>query len=374
MNQPKEEPKEGASAAGSAVFIKEAAAWDRFVSGSEKPHIMQSWAWAELKAKSGWRPHRLLIERRGGARVGVSVLERDFPKIGRRFFYAPRGPVVATGWRPEDLEQLFLELAGLAKNRRAVFLKMDPDVSLEQDWISSDLRGAGFVPATGGGGFAGVQPRCVFRLKIGASEEELLKNMDQKTRYNIRLAGKKGVTVRPVSDRAEIETFHRILIETGQRDGFMVRPLRYFNDIQDLMGPRGQAQYFLAELGGKALAGALALRFGPVCWYAYGASSNEGRQHMPNHLMQWTMIRWAKSQGCGLYDFRAVPDDPNPQNPLYGLYRFKKGFGGDLVRFVGEFDKVYSPWWYRMWAYGWPVYKSVRKFMRGPARKAGRNE
>lgn len=155
--------------------------------------------------------------------------------------------------------------------------------------------------------------------------------------------------------------FHRILQVTARRDKFLVRPLKYFMDIRDLLGPRGQAQCFLAETDAGPLAGALALRLGPVCWYAYGASSNEGRELMPNHLMQWTLIRWARARGCRLYDFRAVPCDSSPENPLHGLYRFKKGFNGELTRFVGEYDRVYSPMLYALWTRAWPLFKNLRK-------------
>jgi lipid II:glycine glycyltransferase (peptidoglycan interpeptide bridge formation enzyme) len=308
-------------------------------------------------------------EREGAWRAGLSILEHDFPKIGRRFLYAPRGPVVGAGWSAKDLEDLFSRVELWAKSRGAVFLKIDPDVPAALDWITPILAKNDFTPAPESGGFSGVQPRCVFRLNIGKNEEELLRAMEQKTRYNIRVAEKKGVRIRPVTERADVETFYKILVETAQRDGFLIRPLKYFLDIAELLGTKGQAQYFLGEKDGQALAGALALTLGPVCWYAYGASSNEGRQHMPNHLMQWTLIQWAKSRGCQLYDFRAVPCDPTPDNPLYGLYRFKKGFGGELTRFVGEYDRVYSPWLYRLWTKGWPMFKKVRKKFLGGARK-----
>ncbi|MBI4396554.1 MAG: peptidoglycan bridge formation glycyltransferase FemA/FemB family protein [Elusimicrobia bacterium] len=341
--------------------VQDAESWDRFVSASTKPHIFQSWGWGEIKSRTGWRPCRLALEREGLWRVGLSILERDFPRIGKRFFYAPRGPVTGEGWSRQDLEALFQVVEERAKARRAVFLKIDPDVTVASDWVRPVLMEAGFTRAPETGGFSGVQPRWVFRLGIDRTEEELLKAMDQKTRYNIRLAEKKGVAIRPIQERSDIETFFKVLAETAQRDRFLIRPVDYFHAIQECLGPRGQAQYFLAEREGRALGGALALAMGPVAWYIYGASSNEGRNYMPNHLMQWTLIRWAKSKGCRLYDFRAVPSNPSPEDPLYGLFRFKKGFGGELTEFVGEFDRVYSPWFYKLWVHGWPLFKSLRK-------------
>ncbi|MBL0059192.1 MAG: peptidoglycan bridge formation glycyltransferase FemA/FemB family protein [Elusimicrobia bacterium] len=338
-----------------------AEAWDRTTATAVKHHVFQTAGWSEVKAPSGWRAHRLCVERDGVFRVGLQVLERDFPKIRYRFFYAPRGPVLSEGWTAEDLAELFRRVEKLARERKAVFLKIDPDVSKTMDWISGPLLQNGFRRAPETGGFSGVQPRLVFRLDISKSEEDLLKGMDQKTRYNIRLAEKKGVTIRPVASREEIETFYRILVDTARRDGFLIRPAGYFLDIQKRLGAQGKAQFFLAEREGKPISGALALTHGKTTWYAYGASANTDRQYMPNHLMQWTMIRWAKSNACTLYDFRAVPSNPKPEDPLYGLYRFKKGFGAELTEFVGEYDRVYVPWLYFLWVHGWPIFKKIRR-------------
>jgi len=343
--------------------VSDAEAWDAFVASSKKPHVFQTWAWGEVKRRMGWRAHRVAFRRGGVWRAGLSVLERDFPVIGRRFFYASRGPVLAEGWTPEDLARLFNHLETLAKERRAVFTKIDPDVAMADDWFTPALKSNRFALAPAAGGFSGIQPRCVFRLDISPAEDILLKNMDQKTRYNIRLAEKKGVTIHPISDPKDLKTFYDILVETAQRDGFLIRPLRYFSDMQELLGGRGQAQYFLGEVEGRAIAGALCLTVGPVAWYAYGASANRDRQLMPNHLMQWTMIRWAKSRGCRLYDFRAVPTDPAPDHPLYGLYRFKKGFGGAFTEFIGEYDRVHDPLVYWAWTRGWPLFKRARKMI-----------
>jgi peptidoglycan pentaglycine glycine transferase (the first glycine) len=355
-------------------FIEDPRAWDDFVARSRKPHILQSWGWGELKSRTGWRPHRVAVERDGVWRVGVSALERDFPKIGRRFLYAPRGPLAAEEWRAGDFADLFEAMERLARARKAVFLKMDPDVSEEADWLRAPFESAGFRPAPETGGFSGVQPRCVFRLNIDRAEDEILKGMESKTRYNLRLSEKKGVRVRPVMDDGAVETFHRLLDVTARRDGFLTRPLNYFIAIRDLLGPRGQAQFFLAEKDGAALSGALALTMGPLCWYAYGASSNEERNLMPNYLMQWEMIRWARSKGCKTYDFRAVPSDPSPTDPLYGLYRFKKGFGGEKIRFIGEYDRVYSPLWYGLWTRGWPAFKKIRRLLKGPGASRAEND
>jgi peptidoglycan pentaglycine glycine transferase (the first glycine) len=373
--------------------------WDAFVLGAGKLHVFQTAGWAEVKRRMGWRVHRVSVHR-DGFKVGLLILERDFPKIGYRFFYAPRGPVMGAGCTAADVDELFQKVAVLARERRAVFLKIDPDIprvgmgwpldpagvfpelvknAEGSDWITGNLLRNGFRKAPEGGGFSGVQPRLVFRLDISQSEEEILRGMEQKTRYNIRLAEKKGVVIRAVETRSDIEIFYKILVETAQRDGFLIRPVKYFLDMVECLGGGPSsgigAQIFLAEREGKPIAGALALRAGPIAWYAYGASANTDRHFMPNHLMQWTLIRWAKSLGCSLYDFRAVPSNPKPEDPLYGLYRFKKGFGAQLTEFVGEYDRVYIPWLYCLWVHGWPLFKKIRrKLLLRPSPRRGESE
>lgn len=347
-----------------------------FGPGAAKGHPFQTEGWAEVKRRMGWRSHLLEVTREGAVRAALRVLEKDFPKIGYRFFYAPRGPILETGWTGADLDELFRRAETLARERRAVFLKIDPDVPGPEEVLTGALRRNGFRLAPAVGSLSGVQPRCVFRLDLRPTEEALLAGMDQKARYNIRLAEKKGVTVRPVSDRKDVETFFRLLQETAVRDKFLIRPLRYLLDIQEQFESRGDAQFFLAEREGQAIAGALALKSGPLCLYAYGASANTGRQYMPNHLVQWTMVRWAKAHGCLVYDFRGVPSNPLPDDPLFGLFRFKKGFGGVFTEFIGEFDRVYVPWLYWLWIYGWPLFKKIRHLLlfRRTSRTAGESD
>lgn len=347
-----------------------------FEIGRPKSHPFQTEEWAEVKRGMGWRSHSLDVRRDGAVRAALRILEKDFPKLGYRFFYAPRGPILETGWAEEDLDELFQRAEVLARERRAVLLKIDPDVPAPEELLTGALRQNGFRLAPAVGSLSGVQPRCVFRLDLRPSEEELLAGMDQKARYNIRLAEKKGVTVRPVSDRKDVETFFRLLQETAVRDKFLIRPLRYLLDIQEQFEPRGDAQFFLAEREGAAIAGALALKSGPLCLYAYGASANTGRQYMPNHLVQWTMVRWAKAHGCLVYDFRGVPSNPLPDDPLFGLFRFKKGFGGVFTEFIGEYDRVYVPWLYWLWIYGWPLFKKIRHLLlfRRTSRTAGESD
>ena len=130
--------------------------------------------------------------------------------------------------------------------------------------------------------------------------------------------------------------------ETGERDHFIVRNADYFRSILKELGE--DARIYMAYHEGQAIAGTLAIHFADKVWYLYGASSNQSRNLMPNYLLQWEMIRWAVETNCFLYDFRGVSGDLSPDNPLYGLYRFKKGFMGEFTEFLGEYDYVLKPW------------------------------
>ncbi|MCX5779568.1 MAG: peptidoglycan bridge formation glycyltransferase FemA/FemB family protein, partial [Firmicutes bacterium] len=205
--------------------------------------------------------------------------------------------------------------------------------------------------------FEGVQPAFVFQLDIRPAASQLLANMHAKTRYNIKLAQKKGVTIRTAIGKVDLPAFYTILQETAQRDQFLIRGYEYFEMIWDQMVENGLAQIFLAEYQGQVISATLALILGRKTWYLYGASSNDYRNVMPNYLIQWEMILWAQAQGCEIYDFRGVSGDMDESNPLYGLYRFKKGFNGELIEFVGDWDRVYSPSLYFAWTRILPRYR-----------------
>ncbi len=322
--------------------------FNAFMATHPKGHVLQTWEWGEIKGRTGgWVPWRLVLEENGEIRAAISILERKLPGLGIPIFYASRGPVV--DWRDASLfDRLLAEVRKLAQQRGAIFLKIDPDVSSLHRQFEQYLIARDFRRAESGKGFEGVQPKYVFRLDISPDEETLLANMHQKTRYNIRLAQKKGVQIR-IGRREDLPEFYRVLKETTERDRFLVRAFSYFEDLYDTLVPAGLAQLFIGEYEGRIVAGTLAFLLGEKAWYIYGASSNSYRNVMPNYLIQWEMIRWAKAHGCTLYDFRGVPGQLTEDNPLYGLYRFKKGFNGEYTEFIGEWDLVYRPVVYFLW-------------------------
>ncbi len=343
------------------IDVREKERFNNFVKQHPKGHFLQTWEWGEVKRGMGWEPLPLILEQDREIRGTLLILKRNLPLPGKRcIFYAPRGPVADIN--DFDLCQaLFKGAERVARDYAAIFLKVDSDVPASDQHFRDILQQCNFRHNDTGLDFEGVQPVFVFQLDITPPAPRLLEQMHNKTRYNIKLAARKGVTVRKAAGKNELPLFYSILQETAARDRFLIRGYEYFEMIWDQMVENKMAQIFLAEYEGRIIAATLALILGKKAWYLYGASSNDYRNVMPNYLIQWEMIRWAQEQGCQIYDFRGVSGDLNEDNPLYGLYRFKKGFNGELVEFIGDWDRVYAPVFYWAWTRFLPFYKKTRR-------------
>ena len=291
------------------------------------------------------------------------ALRRALPRTGRSILYVPRGPIV--DWsKPAELEALVKSLRESARQQRAILLKIDPAVPDGTPGVVENLRRLGFVPSPDAvGGFGGTQPRCVMKLSLEGSQDDVMRRFHQKWRYNIRLAERKGIKVTGDCKREDLAIFHELYRVTAERDGFTGRPLAYFQKMWDALVEPGLARLFITSFEGQPLSAAICFILPPQCWYVYGASSNEHRNLMPNHAMQWEMIRWAKERGCNVYDFRGVhnvaPSEagsapvPLIESPD-GLVRFKAGFGAELIEYVGEWDLPLHKNWYWLWTTGRP--------------------
>lgn len=324
--------------------------WDTFAASCPHTDFQQSWAWGELKTRQGWKAQRLLLKEQRDPIAAASVLFRSLPGWGR-IAYIPRGPLV--DWTNSDrVRDLFIAIEHVCRKQKALFLKIDPAIESLVPAVESLLHRLGFRPRFTPEGFGGTQPKCVMRLDLTPSLEELLAACKEKTRYNIRLAERKGVVVAEGTQKEDLRVFYSLLQETARRDGFAIRSYSYYEDIWDLFISSGQAQLFLARYTDKTLAGALCFVYGDSCWYVYGASSNEHRNVMPNYALQWFIIRWAREQGCRIYDFRGVSPRnlADPQDALYGLNRFKAGFNPRFVEWIGEYDWPFSSFLYSLWA------------------------
>ena len=332
--------------------------YEAFVQSHPKGNFAQSYLWG--KQKPMWQWDAIAVRGEDGAiRGSLAVMTRKVPGIGRTLMYGCRGPVCDLDDR-ETFSQLLDGAKALAKKYKSYVIKIDPDVPSSNTAFSSMLQSFGFRAKEGGKNFEAIQPRYVFRLNVeGKTEEELLANFHQKWRYNIRLAERKGVTVR-ICGKEMVPAFSDLMLTTGVRDGFVTRKPEYVAAMLDNLGEHARL-YMAFDPNDTPIAGTLAIHYGDKVWYLYGASSNEHRNLMPNYLLQWRMIQWAVETNCRIYDFRGVSGDVSEDNPLYGLFRFKQGFGGDFTEFVGEMDLVLSPVIYWAVEHGTSVFKELRK-------------
>jgi peptidoglycan pentaglycine glycine transferase (the first glycine) len=328
--------------------VLSASEWDSFLTGYPEAHVLQSGAWGELKSAFDWTPVRIASAMSAtsvmSGQSGAQVLFRRLP-LGFSVAYVPKGPLgPCAAW-----ESLWPELDRVCLQRRAVFLLVEPDASepLGEDILSTMQKFGQAAPP--------IQPRHTVLVDISGTEEQVLERMKQKTRYNIHLAERKGVVVNQVDDLAG---FNALMKVTGARDGFEVHSPEYYRRAFDLFSPDGHCALLIAEYEGRPLAGLMVFYRGGRAWYFYGASSDEERNRMPAYLLQWQAIRWARQHGCLEYDLWGIPDEDEAaleahftgrSDGLWGVYRFKRGFGGRLDRSAGAWQRVYNPLLYRLY-------------------------
>lgn len=314
--------------------------YEDFVACHPRGEFTQSVYWHEVK--SNWQFEAVVSRDCDGKIQGAcGVLIQKVPLFGTAFMYSPRGPVCDLH-DEAVLRDLKSGIDSLAASYNAHAFKMDPDVAADDTEFLAIMERLHFTRFWGPDGFETIQARFNYRLPLeGKTEEQLLAGLTQKTRYNVRYAQKHGVVIK-VAELSQLEEFMRIYRVTGERDGFSVRPKIYMERMLAALGDH--VRLYMGYYEDKAVCGAITTNYGGKCCYVYGASDNAYRQYMPNYLMQWEMIRWAVETGCTLYDFQGISGDiENEDNPMYGLYRFKRGFGGEIAELAGEFDCVYRP-------------------------------
>jgi len=347
------------------VAIGQREQWDQFVNEHPCGHLLQSWGWGELKASVGWHPLRLALwdtERQHIVAV-AQVLRRGValvPLWAGHLAYIPKGPVL--DWsQPLLSEALFRQLGAELRRQGALALRMEPPVAplseacgargsraceasfnnhlegASNECITKQLAALQFQPAPA------IQPVRTILLDLTCDEETLLARMKEKWRYNVRLAGRKGVRVRMAQTMEDVQAWYRLLQTTSERDRFAIHTLEYYSQVWRSFVPRGQVRLLLAEYNGQLLAGIFVGLMAKQAIYLYGASSNEQRHLMPNYLLQWEAIRWAKQEGATQYDFWGIPETDDEHEAMAGVYRFKSGWGGEVVRFVGGFERTYRP-------------------------------
>lgn len=316
--------------------------WDQFVTNHPHGHFLQSWGWGELKASAGWHPLRLALWNGTQIMAAAQVLCRGaahLPLQAGHLAYIPKGPVI--DWAdPPICQAFFAQLNSQLRRRGALALRMELAQRIElatNDKMMESFISTQFYPVTP------IQPVRTILLDLTADEATLLARMKEKWRYNLRLAERKGVKVRAAQSVEDIQAWYNLMQITSERDQFGIHTLDYYLQAWRIFTPRHQGCLLLAECEGQLLAGIFVSLYAKQGIYLYGASSNEQRNLMPNYLLQWEAIRWAKTQGAKQYDFWGIPATDAETEAMAGVYRFKSGWGGEVVRFVGCYQHAYHP-------------------------------
>ena len=352
-----------------ASFLKPAksrTAWDRALGKMPKSHALQSMVWGDFKSRWGWEAKPLLMsvgESSWDPLAAALVLKRKIPYTPFCVLYVPKGP--ALDYNDGPLRRTVLgELERLAKVERALFVKIDPEVvvSWGLEYERKSPIGAKFTQELTERGWRYSDDQIQFRntveLDVTQDEADLLAAMKSKTRYNIRLAGRKGVVVREAT-AVDLPVLLQMYQETSERDGFAIRPDAYYLDAWQSFLSAGMGQPLIAEYEGEPLGGVFLVRFGDRVIYMYGASTSKERNRMPNYLLQWEAIRWAKAQGAKVYDFWGAPDEFVETDRLWGVWRFKDGFNGQVVRHIGAWDYPQRPLLYKLYTQAIPKYLNL---------------
>ncbi len=317
--------------------------WNDTVQTLSQPHVLQSWDWGEFKSRWGWSARRLLWQHADRPVAAAQVLQRKIPRTPWSFLYVSKGPILDYT-DLSLLENVLTNLELYARRQRALFIKIDPDVPRqygEPGVQSPDTAGQAVLNLLARRGWRFSPEQIQFRntviMDLNPAEDELLAVMKNKWRYNIRLAARKGVTV-CAGTEADLPAFFQMYAETAARDGFLIRPEAYYRDVWQQFMQTGQADLLLAAVKGEPVAGLLLFYFGQTAWYLYGASTGQHRNLMPNHALQWAAIKQAKNRGCTRYDMWGAPDQFDESDRMWGVYRFKQGFCGQVALGLGAYD------------------------------------
>ena len=329
------------------------AGWDDAAVRSPGGHALQSSAWARVREAQGWRAEYVQV---GDPLPAALILWRT-ATLGRRVGYVPRGPITAPG-DADGLARALARLAEIARERGAVFLKVDPE--LEPEFAAPIMKGAGY------GRGDDIQPVvATLMLDLAPDEDAILAAMEKDTRWSVRQAPKRGVTTREVSDEGSLRAFYDLYAQTGERAGFITRTWSYYRDIWSALIGGGFASLRLAYSEDAAVAGAMVWRCGDRALYQTGATNDAGRKTYAAYALLWECIIEAKRAGRRVFDMGGIPRDlERKDDPMYGPYLFKRGFGGTVTRWVGAHDTVPSPLLYRAYGLAEPAYTALLRATR----------
>ena len=344
--------------------------WDKFIASNPSGSFLQSWSWGKFQESLGKKVWRLSIIENNEISLAALIIKQDLP-FGWSYLYCPKGPLInpksqiplrrqssalysyvatkesygASATNPKLIKLFFKEIKKLAEKEKTVFLRIDPAINSSLSLCKEKLSGI-FYPTKP------IQPQHSLILDITKSEEEILAQMKQKTRYNIRLAEKKGVKIKKISqpNNQEIQTLWDLLIKTSKRDRFRTHPQKYYQKMFEALNQKSMLKLFFAEYQKKVITANIVVFFSDKAVYLHGASSNENRNVMAPYLLQWEQIKEAKRLSCQSYDFWGIEKQPAAaQSAWAGITKFKKGFGGEEISYPESWDFIFNL--VRYWIY-----------------------
>ena len=336
--------------------------WNRHV--IEVPgggHFFQSYEWGEFKRELGWKPVRIVLEQDGEPVGAGQFMFYSTPVVPGGMLYCPKGP-----WLPWDNEEavrsFFDGVVEIAKRYNAHTVKIEPEVPEEWEDVKALIFELGFQKFRWDLNF-----KTTLVIDLSQSEEDLLANMKSKARYNVRLARRKGVEIVKDNSSEAVDQFWRMIETMVERNKFWHRPRDYVVSSWQTLFEAGMANLFFAEHEGDRLSGLLAITMGHKYWYLSGASIDKKRNYHPNHLLQWEVMKWAKGRGATYYDMVNIPrpDELTEDHPMYGIYRFKAGFGGEMANFIGCYDLPVKPAQAKLWNKMEPIYYRLHQRVKG---------
>ncbi len=319
------------------VINPSADAWDDFVSAQPRAHLLQLQRWGDLKSRFAWEARTIALGEPGAIQAGALVLMKPLPLRLGKMAYVPMG-----GYAPDAAGYAQLWDAIQAETKAAL-LKVEPGRLRSAEEMG--LESAGFEPSR-----QTVQPRRTLVIDIGDADDEIMRRMSQGTRRKIRKSLRSEIEYRRGSD-GDLASFNRLMRQTGERNAFGVHNAAYFETVFELFIPQYGA-LLLAQHAGELLAAIMVFALGDTAWYLYGASSRAKGNLYASYGIQWAAIQWAKERGCQYYDLWGVPDYDETtleaqfrdrSDGLWGVYGFKRGWGGNLRRSAGAWDRAGNP-------------------------------
>lgn len=311
--------------------------WDSFVkTNAADGGLLQCWGWGDFQKSLDNKVCRFaVVNGEGQFQAAILVVKHELP-FEYNYLYCPRGPVIHI-LELQDLESLFAEIKKIAREDKSFMVRIDPPWAIGNEKRLLDL---GFRKSD-----YEVQPKCSLVINLNQSEQDLLAQMKQKTRYNIGLAQKKGIQVRISDEIADLEYFWQLIKQTAKRDGFHSHPKEHYKKMFEIFSKDKTLRLFLAEYNNKIIAANLVSFFGQYCSYLHGASADLYREVMAPYLLQWQAILEAKKLGYRYYDFGGVNGKTFYNEKWEGITRFKTGFAPEVLakEYIGSFELILNP-------------------------------